>query len=100
MVTTVPKEQVLSKLMNYVQLRQCELLISLKKAICSGFGARRLAQVNGTVLDCSRQPTRQSFVKSSTLFHFVSDKVTIIPLTPHPNDPENRASQAIDHLKM
>jgi muconolactone D-isomerase len=28
MVTTVPKEQVLSKLMNYVQLRQCELLIS------------------------------------------------------------------------
>jgi muconolactone delta-isomerase len=28
MVTTVPKEQVLLKLMNYVQLRQCKLLIS------------------------------------------------------------------------
>ena len=24
-------------------------------------------------------------------------KVTITPLTPHPNDPENRARQAMDH---
>ncbi len=28
---------------------------------------------------------------------YVWMKVTITPLTPHPNDPENRASQAIDH---
>ena len=75
------------------------MLSHLEKAICSGFGARRLAQVNGAVLDCSRQPTRRSFAKSSTLPLHVWMKVTITPLTPHPNDPENRASQVIDYFK-
>jgi muconolactone delta-isomerase len=83
--------------MNCARRRQCAPLSSPKQAIWSGSGARRSVQANGAALGCSAPPTRQSFEVLASLPIHIWMKATITPLTPHPNDPEYRARQAMDH---
>ena len=72
MVTTVPEGTSSTKVDELRALRQRELLNSPKRAIWFDSGTRPLVLANGAALDCSEPSMRQSFVKSSPHYHFIS----------------------------
>jgi muconolactone D-isomerase len=106
MVTTVPEETSPAKV---DELRAAEAVraAELAKAghLVRDSGARHSVQANGAALGCSAPPTAngdeaelQEVLASLPLHIWM--KVTITPLTPHPNDPEYRARrQATGHAQ-
>jgi hypothetical protein len=66
LVTTVPEGT------SPDELRASEAVRAAELAIWSGSGVRHLSQANGPALGFSEPLTRQSFVKSSTRYLFMS----------------------------
>ena len=98
MVTTGPKGPVLSKLMNYVRMKQCELQSSPKKDHLIRLWRPPLGPDEWRSIGLFRAEDEIEIHKllGSLPLH-IWMKVAIAPLTPHPNDPQYRSSQAKDH---